>query len=54
VSQIEETISTLNFYHPVPYYGEKAGLGGGGGAVPISQGQFSVTAKVYVVYELQP
>ncbi len=39
---------------PVPYYGEKVGLGGGGGAVPISQGQFSMTASVQVVYELIP
>lgn len=39
---------------PVPFYGEKAGLGGGGSAVPISQGQFSVTATIQVVYELIP
>jgi len=38
---------------PVTYYGEKGGLGGGG-AVPISQGQFSMTANVQVVYELIP
>jgi uncharacterized protein YggE len=37
---------------PVPYYGEK-GIGGGG-AVPISQGQFSMTTQVQVVYELVP
>lgn len=36
---------------PVPYYGEKGGVGGGG-AVPISQGQFSVTVQVQVVYDL--
>lgn len=42
------------FYSPpVPYYGEKAGIGGGA-AVPISQGQFSVTAQVQVVFELVP
>jgi len=42
------------FYSPpVPYYGEKAGMGGGA-AVPISQGQFSVTAQVQVVFELVP
>jgi uncharacterized protein YggE len=38
---------------PVPYYGEKGGVGGGG-AVPISQGQFSVTAQVQLVFELIP
>jgi len=36
---------------PVPYYGEKGGVGAGG-AVPISQGQFSVTVQVQVVYDL--
>jgi len=38
---------------PVPYYAEKAGLGGGS-EVPISQGQFSMTAQVQVVFELIP
>lgn len=42
------------FYTPgVPYYGEKVGIGGGA-AVPISQGQFSVTVQVQVVYDLIP
>ena len=39
---------------PTPFLGDKGGLGGGGGAVPISQGQFSLTASVQVVYELLP
>ena len=38
---------------PVPYYGEKGGIGGGS-AVPISQGQFSVTLQVQIVYDLIP
>lgn len=38
---------------PIPYYGEKGGIGGGS-AVPISQGQFSMTVQVQVVYELMP
>lgn len=42
------------YYPPVPYYGEKGGMGGGGAAVPISEGQFSVTVQVQVVYELIP
>jgi uncharacterized protein YggE len=42
------------FYTPsVICYGEKGGLGGGG-TVPISQGQFSMTANVQVIYELIP
>jgi uncharacterized protein YggE len=41
------------YYSPTPYYGDKGGLGGGG-AVPISQGQFSITTSVQVVYELLP
>jgi uncharacterized protein YggE len=51
------TIVNVNeggFYtQPVPFYGESGGLGGGGGA-PISQGQFSMTTNVQVVYELIP
>lgn len=50
-------ISTLfeggSYSPPVPYYGEKGGVGGGS-AVPISQGQFSVTVQVQVVYDLLP
>jgi len=42
------------YYPPVPFYGEKGGIGGGGAAVPISEGQFSVTVQVQVVYELVP
>jgi uncharacterized protein YggE len=42
-----------SFFPPVPYYGEK-GFGGGGVAVPISEGQFSVTVQVQVIYELIP
>jgi len=37
----------------VPYFVEEAGLGGGD-EVPISQGQFTVTAQVQVAYELIP
>jgi uncharacterized protein YggE len=36
----------------MPYISEKSV--GGGGAVPISQGQFSMTTQVQVVYELAP
>lgn len=39
-------------YPLVPYYGEK-GLGGGGG-VPVSEGQFSVSMAVQIVFELIP
>jgi uncharacterized protein YggE len=47
-------VSESGYYSPpVPYYGEKIGIGGAG-AVPISQGQFSMTASVQVVYELIP
>jgi hypothetical protein len=47
-------LSEGGFYSPsVPYYGEKVGIGGGA-EVPISQGQFSVTVQVQVVYELTP
>ena len=38
---------------PMPYFAEEGGLGGGSEA-PISQGQFSMTAQVQVVYELIP
>jgi uncharacterized protein YggE len=38
---------------PSPYFGEKTGLGGGS-AVPISQGQFSMTVQIQVVYNLAP
>jgi uncharacterized protein YggE len=41
-------------YSPaVPYYGEKGGIGGGEGT-PISQGKFSITTQVQVIYELIP
>jgi uncharacterized protein YggE len=38
---------------PVPYFVEESGMGGGS-EVPISQGQFNVTAQVQVVYKLIP
>lgn len=38
---------------PIPVTSEFMGLGGGG-TVPISQGQFSMTTQVQVVYELIP
>ncbi|MEW6716988.1 MAG: SIMPL domain-containing protein [Chloroflexota bacterium] len=39
---------------PVAYYGEKLGVGGGGGAVPISGGQFTYSMTVQVVFEISP
>jgi len=36
---------------PSPYYGEKAGIGGGA-AVPVSAGQFSVNVQVQVIFEI--
>ena len=48
------SVNEGGYYSPTPYYGDKGGLGGGGGAVPISQGQFSITTSVQVVYELLP
>jgi uncharacterized protein YggE len=45
-------INESGFYSPpTPFYGEK-GIGGGTGAVPISQGQFSVTTSVQIIYNL--
>lgn len=41
------------FSPPIPVTSEFKGLGGGG-TVPISQGQFSMTTQVQVVYELIP
>lgn len=41
-------------YPTVPYYGEKGLGGGGGGGVPVSEGQFSVTMSVQIVFELIP
>ena len=38
---------------PIPYLGAEGGIGGGAEA-PISQGQFTVSAQVQVVYELIP
>ena len=38
---------------PMPFSGEKGGVGGGS-AVPISQGQFSMTIQVQVAFELIP
>jgi uncharacterized protein YggE len=38
---------------PMPLFAEERGVGGGG-EVPISQGQFSVSAQVQVVYKLIP
>ena len=46
------SVNEGGYYSPTPFLGDKGGLGGGGGAVPISQGQFSLTASVQVVYEL--
>jgi len=50
-------VKSVNFsgtYPPVPYYGEK-GIGGGvASAVPISEGQFSLTVQVQVSYEIIP
>ena len=59
-SEMEKTLGTVinlvegGFYiPPSPYFGEKSGLGGGS-AVPISQGQFSMTVQIQVVYNLAP
>ena len=41
------------FSPPMPVAAEGIG-GGGAGDVPISQGQFSITAQVQVIYELLP
>ena len=38
---------------PIPYLGSDSGIGGGAEA-PISQGQFTVSAQVQVIYELVP
>ncbi len=48
---VQSVIQGGSYFPPVPYYGEK-GFGGGGSAVPISEGQFSVTVQVQVVYTL--
>lgn len=38
---------------PVPYYGEKMAVGmGGGGDVPISAGQYSMSVQVQVIFEI--
>lgn len=59
-SEMDVSIGSLvnvfegGFYAPpVPYLAEEVRMGGGGEA-PISQGQFSMTAQVQVVYELIP
>lgn len=48
------SISTGSVSGPIPYYyGADAGLGVGGGGVPVSAGTTDVTVQVTVVYELQ-
>lgn len=48
------SVSEGGYYTPpVAYYGDKGGVGGGG-AVPISEGQFSMTAQIQIVFELIP
>jgi uncharacterized protein YggE len=47
------SLSTASVSGPIPYYGADAGLGVGGGGVPVSPGTTDVTVQVTVVYELR-
>lgn len=53
LGQLKTVVEGGFYVMPVPYPAVESGIGGGA-EVPISQGQFTVSAQVQVVYELLP
>jgi uncharacterized protein YggE len=50
IGEVRQVFEASIYSPPYPYYAEKVGLGGGGGAVPISEGQFSMTVQLQVEF----